>query len=60
MFFGKSGVFAFNHEGEQQWQADVGSKTNGWGTSASPVLCGDLVLINASVESEVAGRARSQ
>lgn len=52
VFFGKSGVYAFNHEGEQQWQADVGGRTNGWGTAASPVLYGDLVIINASVESE--------
>ena len=51
-FFGKTGVFAFNHKGEQVWQADVGSGTSGWGTSASPVLYGDLVFINASVESE--------
>ena len=52
VFFGKSGVFAFDHEGKQLWQADVGSKTNGWGTAASPVLYKDLVFINASVESE--------
>ncbi|MCA9073158.1 MAG: PQQ-like beta-propeller repeat protein, partial [Planctomycetaceae bacterium] len=51
-FFGKTGVFAFNHQGDQLWQADVGSKTHGWGTSASPVLYKDLVFINASVESE--------
>lgn len=51
-FFGKSGVFAFDHGGQQLWQADVGSKTNGWGTSASPVLYKDLVFINASVESD--------
>lgn len=51
-FFGKTGVFAYDHEGKQLWQADVGSKTHGWGTSASPVLYKDLVLINASVESE--------
>lgn len=51
-FFGKSGVFAFDHEGKQLWQADVGLKTHGWGTSASPVLHKDLVFINASVESE--------
>ena len=31
-FFGKSGVFAFDHDGKQLWQADVGSKTHGWGT----------------------------
>jgi outer membrane protein assembly factor BamB len=51
-FFGKTGVFAFDHEGHQLWQTDVGSQTSGWGTAASPVLYKDLVLINASVESE--------
>lgn len=50
-FFGKSGVLAFDHDGKQVWQANVGEKTNGWGTSASPVLYNDLVFINASVES---------
>ena len=52
VFFGKSGVFAFSHDGEQVWQADVGTRTHGWGTSASPVLHGDLLLVNASVESD--------
>lgn len=51
-FFGKTGVFAFDHEGNQLWQADVGSKTSGWGTAASPLLYKDLVIINASVESQ--------
>lgn len=51
-FFGKTGVFAFDHDGKQLWRADVGSKTHGWGTSASPVLYHDLVFINASVESD--------
>ena len=26
VFFGKSGVFAFDHDGKQLWQADVGSR----------------------------------
>jgi outer membrane protein assembly factor BamB len=52
VFFGKSGVFAYDHDGNQLWQADVGSKTSGWGTAASPVLYKDLLFINASVESE--------
>lgn len=51
-FFGKSGVFAFDHQGNQLWHADVGAGTNGWGTAASPLLCDDLVVVNASVESE--------
>lgn len=51
-FFGKTGVFAFDHSGKQLWQTDVGSKTHGWGTSASPVLYKEMVFINASVESD--------
>jgi len=51
VFFGKTGVFAFDHDGKQVWQADVGERTNGWGTAASPVLDGEFVYINASVES---------
>ncbi len=51
-FFGKSGVFAFDYTGKQLWQADVGGNLSGWGSAASPVLHGDLVIVNASVESE--------
>lgn len=52
VFFGKSGVFAFSHAGQQLWHADVGSETHGWGSATSPVLYRDLVIINAAVESE--------
>jgi hypothetical protein len=52
VFFGRSGVLAFDHEGKQLWRASVGSKTHGWGSGASPVLHGGLVIVNASVESE--------
>jgi outer membrane protein assembly factor BamB len=51
IFFGKSGVFAFDHDGKQLWQASVGTKTHGWGSGTSPVLHKDLVIVNASVES---------
>lgn len=51
-FLGKSGVYAFDHQGNQQWQADVGNRTNGWGTASSPLLFDDLVIVNASIESE--------
>ncbi len=52
VFFGKSGVFAFNYDGKQLWHADVGSRLNGWGSASSPILYKDFVLVNASVESE--------
>jgi outer membrane protein assembly factor BamB len=51
-FFGKSGVVAFDHDGNEFWRADVGSNLNGWGSGASVLLFGNHVIINASVESE--------
>jgi outer membrane protein assembly factor BamB len=52
VFFGKSGVFCFDHGGKQLWNTKVGAELNGWGSAASPVLYKKLVLVNASVESE--------
>jgi outer membrane protein assembly factor BamB len=51
VFFGKTGVFAFDFAGKQLWQADVGGGIDKWGSAASPVLCKDLVIVNAAVES---------
>ncbi len=51
VFFGKTGVLAFDLEGKQLWQADVGSGTHKWGCGTSPVLYENLVIVNASVES---------
>lgn len=52
VFFGKSGVFCFDHSGKQIWNTKVGSKLNGWGSAASLSLYKNTVLVNASVESE--------
>jgi outer membrane protein assembly factor BamB len=52
VFFGRSGVYAFSLEGEQLWHADVGSNLYDWGSAASPMLAGDLLVVNASVESK--------
>jgi outer membrane protein assembly factor BamB len=38
--------------GKEIWRADVGEKLNGWGSAASPILHGNLLIINASVESD--------
>jgi hypothetical protein len=52
VFFGKSGVYAFDLAGKQLWRADVGTKTHMMGTAASPVVYKDLVIVNASIESD--------
>jgi len=52
VFFGKSGVLAFDFAGSQLWRTEVGSQLHGWGSGASPVVFGDLLIVNASVESE--------
>jgi hypothetical protein len=51
-FFGSSGVAAFGVDGKPLWRADVGTEIHGWGSAASPILFGDLVIVNASVESK--------
>ncbi len=51
VFFGKSGVYGLDMDGKEIWHADVGDHSSGWGSSNSPVLYQDLVIINASVES---------
>jgi len=52
VFFGKSGLFAFDMDGKQVWQADVGNESNNrqWGSATSPVLYKDTVILNASDE----------
>ena len=52
-FFGKSGVTAFDFEGNQLWAADVGHESSArrWGSSASVILHKQMVLVNASEES---------
>ena len=51
VFFGKSGVYCLDLDGNEIWQAGVGTGTHGWGSSNSPVLHKNLVIINASIES---------
>jgi outer membrane protein assembly factor BamB len=52
-FFGKSGVVAFDLNGNQLWQVEVGRESSNrrWGSAASLVLYKDFVIVNASEES---------
>ncbi len=53
-FFGKSGVYAFDLEGNELWHQSVGTESGPmrWGSAASPILNGDQVIVNASDEGE--------
>ena len=53
-FLGKAGVFAFDLKGEQLWHVSVGtgSSNRQWGSAASLVLVDDLLIVNASEESQ--------
>ena len=53
-FFGKSGVMAFDFQGELLWHVDVGNGSSKWltGSGSSPVLGAGALFINASDESE--------
>lgn len=54
VFFGKSGVLAFDLDGNQLWQSPVGngSGMNGWGSGSSPILYGNTVIVNAAAEAK--------
>ncbi len=50
-FFGTSGAVGYDMEGNELWHnIDLGTKTAGFGSAASPVIHGDLVYVNASIE----------
>ncbi len=53
VFFGKAGALAFSLDGRQLWQVNLGTGSNekNWGSSSSPVVYKDTVIINASEES---------
>lgn len=52
VFWGKTGAMAFDHGGKKLWEQDLGERIHEWGSCGSPVLHQNLVIINASVESD--------
>jgi outer membrane protein assembly factor BamB len=43
---GSAGVFCYDFEGKELWHRDLGRCEHIWGNAASPVLYGDLVILN--------------
>ena len=54
VFLGKSGVIAFDLDGNEAWRVSVGTESSNrrWGSAASLVLYKDTVIVNASEESQ--------
>ncbi len=54
VFFGKSGVLAFDLDGRRLWQTSVGTGSDKmkWGSAASPTLYDNMVFVNAWDESK--------
>ena len=53
-FFGKGGVFAFDFEGNEVWRAESGKGSDPpkWGSSSSPILAGEVLVVTAAAESK--------
>jgi outer membrane protein assembly factor BamB len=45
-WFGSAGVWCFDMEGKELWQRDLGPQDHEWGYGSSPVLDGDLCILN--------------
>lgn len=50
-FMANAGVFAFTMDGKKVWDVSVGEKPHPWGVGTSPILYGDLLIVNAALES---------
>lgn len=52
VFFGKSGLIAYDLDGKELWSKSLGTQSNDrkWGSAASPILFGDILIVNASDE----------
>lgn len=51
-YFGAGGAAGYSHAGEKKWRVSLGAnaKNNSYGSGASPVLSGDLLIVNACIE----------
>ena len=45
-FFGKGGLHCYSVDGKKLWSRDLGAFPGPWGTSACPIIVGDLVIQN--------------
>lgn len=51
-FFGRGGLHCFDMDGKKLWSRELGLFEGPWGTAASPVIVGDLVIQNCDADDE--------
>jgi outer membrane protein assembly factor BamB len=51
-FFGKGGLHGYAPNGDRLWSRDLGSFDGPWGTAASPIIAGNLVVQNCDSDGE--------
>ena len=53
VFFGKTGLLAFDFTGKSLWQVNLGKRSSPrhWGSGSSPLLFENLLIVNAADES---------
>lgn len=49
-FFGRGGIHGYDLAGKKLWSRDLGMFEGPWGTAASPIIVGDLVIQNCDAE----------
>ena len=45
-WFGSAGIYCFDFNGRELWHRDLGKQKHTWGFASSPVLHGDMCLLN--------------
>src|SRR5262249_18451427 len=45
-WFGSAGLYCYDFHGKEMWRCDLGPQHHIWGWGASPILCGDLCVLN--------------
>ncbi len=60
-FFGKGGLHCYSVDGKQLWSRDLGPFAGVWGTSACPIIVGNLVIQNcdATTDASIVGIDRA-
>ena len=53
-YFGKSGVHAYDLDGNELWNVSVGKESDpwAWGSASSPIVYEDTLIVTASAESQ--------